>query len=151
LNWEQQEVVSLLLVEKKDHESPLGVVDSRDCFENISVKWKKNTLVIASSHSAHIKNGLACKETWTTIYNYYKQIRDCTVGTGCNEEFWNMSITNRVNMNLSKAFRKNIYEIINSFMKTRPIFQPSHFRDFMDLNNVVYIPPPPPLFKKHNL
>jgi hypothetical protein len=42
LNWEQQEVVSLLLAEKKDHETSLGVVDSRDCFENISVKWKKN-------------------------------------------------------------------------------------------------------------
>jgi hypothetical protein len=72
-NWEQQEVVSLVLAIKKDHEASLGVVDSRDCFENISVKWKKKTtLMMASGHNAHI-NGLVCKENWTTIYNDYKQ------------------------------------------------------------------------------
>jgi hypothetical protein len=60
---------------------------------------------------------------------------------GHNEEIWNVFITNRVNMNLLKVFRKNIYEMINSFMKTRPIFQPLHSRDFMDLNNAMYNPP----------
>jgi hypothetical protein len=63
---------------------------------------------MAFGHSAHIRNGLACKETWTTIYNDYKQIHDYTIGMGHNEELWNMSITNRVNMNLLKVFRKNI-------------------------------------------
>ncbi len=47
-----------------------------------------------------------------------------------------MFITNRVNMNLL-----NIYEMINSFVKTRPIFQVSHSRDFMDPNNAMYSPP----------
>ncbi len=96
---------------------------------------------MASSQSANIRNGPTCKETWTTIYNDYKQIRDYTIGVGHNEKFWNMSITNRVNTNLSKVFRKNIYEMINSFMKTRAIFQPSYSRDFMGSNNAMYSPP----------
>jgi hypothetical protein len=36
---------------------------------------------------------------------------------------------------------KNIYEMIDSFMKTKPIFQPPHFRDFMNLNDAMYSPP----------
>jgi hypothetical protein len=67
---------------------------------------------------------------------------------GHNEEFWNMFGTNRVNINLLKVIGKNIFEMINSFVKTRPIFQASHSRDFMYPKNAMYIAP---LFKKHNL
>ncbi len=44
-------------------------------------------------------------------------------------------------MNFQKVFSKNIYEMIDSFMKTKPIFQPLHFRDFMNPNNIMYNPP----------
>jgi hypothetical protein len=60
---------------------------------------------------------------------------------GHNEELWSMFTIDRVSMNLPKVFNKNIYEMIDSFMKTKPIFQPPHFRDFMDLNDAVYNPP----------
>jgi hypothetical protein len=66
---------------------------------------------------------------------------------GHNEKFWNMSTTNRVSMNLPKVFSKNIYEMINSFMKTKPIFQPPHFWEFMETNDAMYNPP----FKKQNM
>jgi hypothetical protein len=33
---------------------------------------KKSTSMMAFGHNAHIRNGLACKETWTIIYNDYK-------------------------------------------------------------------------------
>jgi hypothetical protein len=32
-------------------------------------------------------------------------------------------------------FNMNIYKTIDTFMKTRPIFQPPHSRDFMDLTD----------------
>jgi hypothetical protein len=50
-----------------------------------------------------------------------------------NEELWNMSTINKVAMNLPRMLNKNIYEMIYSFTKTRPIFQPPHSKDFMDL------------------
>jgi hypothetical protein len=34
-------------------------------------------------------------------------------------------------------FNRSIHEIINAFMKTRPIFQPPHFRDIMDLQRML--------------
>jgi hypothetical protein len=71
-----------------------------------------------------------------TIYSNYKKIRDYIVGTGHNEELWSMFTINRVSMNLPKVFNKNIYEMIDSFMKTT-----MHLKDFKDLNNAVYNPP----------
>ncbi len=97
-------------------------------------------LVIAFGHNAHIRNGPVWKEKWTTIYNNYKQIQDYIVGTRHNEELWNMFTIDRVSMNLPKVFYKNSYEMIDSFMKAKPIFQPPHFRDFMDPNDVMYSP-----------
>lgn len=43
-------------------------------------------------------------------------------------------------MNLFVLFSKNIYEIIDASMKTIPIFQAPHSKDFMDLNHVMYTP-----------
>jgi hypothetical protein len=38
-------------------------------------------------------------------------------------------------------FNRNIYKMIDAFMKTRPIFQPSHFKNFMDPIDAIYNPP----------
>jgi hypothetical protein len=53
------------------------------------------------------------------------------VGMGHNEEFWN----------LLRMFNKDIYEMIDAFMNTRPIFKPLNSRDFMGANDNVYITP----------
>ncbi len=96
--------------------------------------------VMASSHSAHVKNGPACKEKWTTLYIDYKWIQDYIVRMGHNEFFWNISIVDKVSMNLLKMFNKSIYEMIDTFMKTRSIFQLPHFRGFMDPIDAMYNP-----------
>jgi len=95
---------------------------------------------MASSYSAHVKNRPTCKEKWTTLYIDYKWIQNYIVGMGHNDFFWNMSITDKVSMNLFRMSNRSIYEMIDAFMKTRPIFQQLHSRDFMDLIDVVYNP-----------
>ncbi len=95
---------------------------------------------MASNHSAHVENGPTCEEKWTTLYIDYKWIQDYIVGMGHNEFFQNMSIPDKVSMNLFRMFNKSIYEMIDAFMKTRPIFQPPHFRDFMDPIDAMYNP-----------
>jgi hypothetical protein len=45
---------------------------------------------------------------------------------------YGMSTINKVPMNLPRMFNMSIYKTIDAFMKTRPIFQPPHSRDFMD-------------------
>ncbi len=112
-NWECQEIVSLVQAKRKEHNASIGVVDSRDCFENTIVKWKEIvTLVMASSHSAYVRNRLACNENlWTTLYNDYKRIWNYMVKTRHDEELWNISTIDKVTMNLPKMFNMNIYEI----------------------------------------
>ncbi len=43
-------------------------------------------------------------------------------------------------MNLPRLFNKNIYEIIDTFIKTITIFKPLYSKDFMDLNDAMYTP-----------
>jgi len=62
------------------------------------------------------------------------------VEMGHNEELWNMFIIDKVAMNLPRMFNMSIYKTIDAFMKTRPIFQPPHSRDFMDLTDDVCNP-----------
>jgi hypothetical protein len=63
------------------------------------------------------------------------------VGMVHNEEFWNLSPLERLELNLLRMFNKNIYEMIDAFMNTRPIFKPSHSKDIMGANDNVYITP----------
>jgi hypothetical protein len=51
-----------------------------------------------------------------------------------------MSIADKVSMKLLRMSNRSIYEMIDAFMKTRPVFQPSHSRDFMDPTDAVYNP-----------
>jgi hypothetical protein len=95
---------------------------------------------MAFNYSAHVKNKPACKEKWATLYIDYKWIRDYIVGMGHNDFFGNMSIVNKISMNLLRMSNRNIYEMIDAFMKIRPIFQQPHSRDFMDLTNAMYKP-----------
>jgi hypothetical protein len=57
-----------------------------------------------------------------------------------NEKLWNMSIIDKVAMNLLRMFNINIYKTIDTFMKIRPLFQPPHSKDFMNLTNDVCSP-----------
>jgi hypothetical protein len=47
-----------------------------------------------------------------------------------------MFLSNKTAMNLFTQINENIYEMIDAFMNTKPIFQPMHSMDFMDLNNL---------------
>jgi hypothetical protein len=57
-NWEHQHIVSLVQAKKHEHNASLGVVDSKDCFKNTHVKWKKiGTLMMGCGHNAHVRLG----------------------------------------------------------------------------------------------
>jgi hypothetical protein len=82
--------------------------------------------------NTNVKNGLACKEKWATIYGDYKRIQDYMGVMRQNDHFWSMFATNKLAYLSPVLFNKNIFKIIDSFMSNQPIFQPPHSRDFMD-------------------
>ncbi len=43
-------------------------------------------------------------------------------------------------LNIPKLFNKVIYGMIDAFMSNKPTFDPSHSRNFMDPNDIVYTP-----------
>jgi hypothetical protein len=50
-------------------------VDLRDQFETTITKWKKIFAVVMNVDlSLHMKNGLACKDKWGSIYGKFKKI-----------------------------------------------------------------------------
>jgi len=63
------------------------------------------------------------------------------IGMGHNKKFL-IVYYKKIIMNVFVLFNKNIYEIIDAFMKTIPIFKASHSKDFMDLNHAMYTPTP---------
>jgi hypothetical protein len=88
-----KKIVSVVQTEICGHNVSLDVVDSRDCFENTIMKWKKIVaLMMGCGHNAHVRNGPTCKEKWTTRYSDYKRIWDYMVGMGHNEKFLDMSV-----------------------------------------------------------
>jgi len=44
--------------------------------------------------------------------------------------------SNKIAINLFTQFNESIYEMMDVFMNTKPMFQPMHSMDFMDLNNL---------------
>jgi hypothetical protein len=53
------------------------------------------------------------------------------------KEFWNI-IIDKIIMNLPKPFNKRISEMFDAFMKTKPIFQSPHSKDFMHPNDTMF-------------
>jgi hypothetical protein len=59
---------------------------------------------------------------------------------GHNLNFKTCPLQKKFTMNLPKLFNKNIYEMIDTFIKTITIFKPLYFKDFMDINDAMYTP-----------
>jgi hypothetical protein len=104
--------------------------------------------MMGCGHNAHVKNGPTCKEKWTTLYSDLSEFGTTWSRWDTMKVIGYVYIANRISMNLLRMFSRNIHEMINAFMKTRPIFQPPHSRDFMDLQMMLCTTP---FFKKHNL
>jgi hypothetical protein len=82
--------------------------------------------MMGSSQNTYMKNRPTYKKKWATIFGDYKKIQDYMVGTSHKEEFWNNPLPNRTTFNLQRFFYKVIYEMIDAFMNSWPIFELSH-------------------------
>jgi hypothetical protein len=54
------------------------------------------------------------------------------VEVGHNLNFKTCPLQKKITMNLHRLFNKNIYEMIDAFIKTITIFKPLYSKDFMD-------------------
>jgi len=87
---------------------------------------------MVSGHFEHFCNGVACKDKWGSLYGDYKKINDFRSVTSHNENYWEMSIEDKLAQGLPKNFNKLYFDLIHDFMHSRPCFNPLHSRDFMD-------------------
>jgi len=62
-------------------------------------------------------------------------------GMGHNKKYWDMFAKEKITQGWPKNFSKMFFELINSFMSSKPCFNPPHMRDFMNLNDDVYHTP----------
>jgi hypothetical protein len=60
------------------------------------------------NHSIHMKNGLMCKDNWVAIYGNFKQIYDNMNGNKSNQMYWDLSLQDKVALNLPKSFNKKL-------------------------------------------
>ncbi len=84
-----------------------------------------------SGYSTHVKNGLTCKDKWSSIFKNFHKVYDYIASTRHNKEYWAMNIIDRVSFNLPKSFRWGLYDMIVEFLGLRPIFEPPYTKDFM--------------------
>jgi hypothetical protein len=102
-------------------------------------KWKCIFKVVMDNFQFHHhRNGPTYKDKWGSLYGNYKKIHDFQSVTCHNEEYWDMSTKYKVSQGLLKFFSKMFIEFINIFMYSRPCFNPSHSRNFMNPNDDVY-------------
>ncbi len=72
-NWEHQEIVCLVQAKKDEPIASLDVVNFKDCFESVVMKWKKVFMTMMGvDHNTHMRYGPTCKEKWVTMYDCYK-------------------------------------------------------------------------------
>jgi hypothetical protein len=81
------------------------------------------------NHSIHMKNGLMCKDNWVATYGDFKQIYDNMNGNKSNQMYWDLSLQDKIALNLPKCFNKKLYEIN---MGAKPILRLPHTRDLMN-------------------
>jgi hypothetical protein len=81
------------------------------------------------NHSIHMKNGLKCKDNWIAIYANFKQIYDNMNGNKSNQMYWDLSLQDKVALNLPKSSNKKMYEMK---MGAKPIFRSPHTRHLMN-------------------
>jgi hypothetical protein len=62
-------------------------------------------------------------------------IKDYIDTTSINEDYWVLSIQNMSFLDLPKQYVTKIYETIEYFLSSRPIFCPHHVQDLMAMND----------------
>ncbi len=58
--------------------------------------------------------------------------------TNHNEDYWEMSIKDRVTPRLPKSFNKSYFDLIDEFMHNSLCFNPPHSQDSMNLKDDIY-------------
>ncbi len=113
-------------------------VDLRDQFETIVTKWKKtSTVVMNVNFSLHMRNGLACKDKWGSIYGRFKKISNHISRTSWNENHCDMNVDDKISHHLPWLFNKIHYDLMLEFMGKRPMFRPLYTQNLMqDANNI---------------
>jgi hypothetical protein len=56
--------------------------------------------------------------------------------------------TNKTTYNLLRHYSQSVYEMIDAFMRSMPIFHPPHVHDLMQKGDGIYVPPPRHLHNK---
>lgn len=120
----------------EEHLKTLDIVNFHDQFESTMVKWKKtSTVVMAIIYSHHYKDNHVFKDKWTIVFGDYCMIKDYKDTTSINEDYWVLSIQNMSFLDLLKQYVKKIYETIEYFLSSQPIFCPHHVQDLMATND----------------
>jgi hypothetical protein len=72
-NWEHQEIVCLVQAKRDEPIASWDVVNFKDCFESVVMKWKKVSMTMMGvDHNTHMRYGPTCKEKWVTMHDCYK-------------------------------------------------------------------------------
>jgi hypothetical protein len=66
-NWKHQEIICLVQANRVEPDTSLDVVNFKDCFESVVMKWKKvSVTMMGVGHNTHVrdlharKNGSQC-------------------------------------------------------------------------------------------
>jgi hypothetical protein len=73
-NWEYQEIISMVHAKWNERIASLDVIEPKDCFENVVMKYKVFATMMGFGHVVQMRNGLVHKENWATMYGNYKEI-----------------------------------------------------------------------------
>jgi len=97
------------LLSKPQRKNPLPIMTKRTDKINLRLqlpsKRKKEKFIMNSGYSTHVKNGLTCKDKWSSIFKNFHKVYDYIASTRHNKEYWAMNIIDRVSFNLPKSFR----------------------------------------------
>jgi hypothetical protein len=102
-------------------------------------KWKNvSTFAMASGFSHHVRNGPTCKDKWIIIYSDYCKVKDYMYTTGVNAYYGALSVQDRIALDLPHQYVREVYQIIEVFSSSWPIFSPPDSQDFMATKDGAY-------------
>jgi hypothetical protein len=107
--------------------------------ETSVTKWKRiSTFVMANGHYKHFHNEATCKDKWVSLYGDYKKITNYMGVTSHNDNYWEMSIKDKVAPGLPKSFNMSYFDFIDQFMHNSMCFNLPHSQDSMNLEDDIY-------------
>jgi hypothetical protein len=82
----------------------------------------------------------ACENKWRSTYGDFKHIFNTMSSTKNNTDYLTFISQEKTTLNFLKNYSKFVYDTIEVFMGTRPMFHPPHIWNLMLLNDSVYTP-----------